>query len=90
MTINNRLLVMSSDEVYEMAKATANANEQGRDHKSVIVDLADRIFTSSVDVDLFKDPQIQERLGADFEKVMTHVQRMREFSRTFINSYKMS
>jgi len=70
---------MTSEEVYEMAKETAKANEEGRDIDAVMADLERRISRSALDVETFKDENVKERLGDDYERVVTHVNRIMSF-----------
>jgi len=79
LAINMHLLTMTSEEVYEMAKETAKANEEGRDIDAVMADLERRISRSALDVETFKDENVKERLGDDYERVVTHVNRIMSF-----------
>ena len=89
LAMNDHILTMTSDEVYEMSKATANANQEGRDIEEVMIDLAQRIGASAVSFDTFKDPQILEQLGATgYQKLMTHVHRMRSFIKRLMDLTK--
>jgi death-on-curing protein len=84
LAINRHLLFMASDDVYEMAKATAKANQEGREIELVMADLATRISDSIVDADVFKNENVKVRLGANYEKIMLHVERMVDFSSKII------
>jgi death-on-curing family protein len=78
--VNGYLLAMSSEEVYEVAKATATANQQGLNAEDVVSDLAKKIDSSSVSVELFKDPGMKARLGDAYENVAIHVERIASFA----------
>ena len=64
---------MNSDEIYEMAKNTAKANEEGREIDSVMADLATQISESILEVEILKQASIKARLGDRYEKVMERV-----------------
>jgi death on curing protein len=86
LAINRHLLVMTSREVYELAKTTAKANEEGRDVESVMADLADEISRSIVDVEIFKNDDVKARLGDEHEKIMEHVVRLVNFSERVVGT----
>ena len=79
LAINMHLLVMTSEEIYEMAKATATANQEGRSPDAVVADLAERIGRSTLDIEIFKDESVKEKLGDEYEKIITHVARIMTF-----------
>ena len=84
LAINLHLLVMTSEEVYEMAKATATANQEGRNNDAVVNDLAERISRSAVGIEIFKDANVKDRLGDDYEKIVTHIGRIMSFGQKLI------
>jgi len=52
--MNNAIFVMASEDVYEMAKTTAKANEEGRPLSEVMADLTNWIGGAVFDVDQLK------------------------------------
>ena len=84
--INDHLLTMTPDEVYELAKATATANQNGRDTDTVLSELSQKVEQAAFNTELLLDPQIQERLGMNLEKIVAHVARSVEFSRAVIQA----
>jgi death-on-curing protein len=71
--INRHIFTMNSDEIYEMAKNTAKANEEGREIDSVMADLATQISESILEVEILKQASIKARLGDRYEKAMERV-----------------
>jgi death-on-curing protein len=81
------ILAMSSDEVYAMAKDTAQANQDGKPLDSYMAELAAKIEASLVDISILDDPDIKQRLGGDYARVIRHAKRALTFAVTSIESF---
>lgn len=82
--LNNHILTMAPNEIYDMARATANANLDGRPHEEVLADLTQRIGVELIDINIFDDPDLQKRLGGQYESIAKHVQRIVSFTQTML------
>lgn len=68
---------MSSDDVYEMAKATAQANQEGKSLDTHMADLAAKIGGSIIDVEVFNMPDLKEKVGAEnYDRLMKNGRRV--------------
>lgn len=86
--VNKHILAMLPDEVYEMAKATAQANKEGVPPDTLMERLSAQIAAATVDVDLlFKDEDVRERLGDQYEKTIMHIERVLEFGIKAVESF---
>lgn len=78
--VNRHILVMPPEDVYDMAKSTANANFDGVPTDALMERLSAQIFGSMVDVDLLhNDPDIKEKLGEHYQPISDHVTRTIQF-----------
>ena len=86
LAINLHILVMSADQIYEMAKDTASANQQGRAMDSVLQDLTQRIANATVNPSMFEDEDVKLRLSNDHNRIMVHLNQMTEFIRALMKA----
>jgi death-on-curing family protein len=85
--VNQHILAMPPDQVYEMAKQTAQGNQNKIPNDALIARLTEQIGANMVDVSLFAQPEMQERLGAQYEKVNQHIVRCVAFGVKAIESF---
>lgn len=79
LAINNYLLAMTSDEIYELAKSTVQANGEGQSLESIMANLSSRIAASTVDASILQEEGIKERLGLHYDKIHEHMERFTKF-----------
>lgn len=72
---NQRMLAMSTDDLYQMAKDAAEANKKGIPPDEIVAQLAEQIENNLIDPIMFDDPLVRQRLGDQFDKVYEHVKR---------------
>lgn len=89
LAVNQHLLAMSSDDVYVLAKSTATANLEGRDHDLVMRDLATQIEASIFDLEMFQAPLIRERLGSDFDRVLQFIERKLALGQRIVDEHRI-
>jgi death-on-curing protein len=80
LTMNQHLLVMTSDEVYLLAKETVQANQQGIPLDDLMNSLSLKIKASMIDVSVLNKSNVRELLGVHHEKVLLYVERMTGFA----------
>lgn len=81
LVLNGQLLVMSSEEVYELARKTATANRDGISGDRILADLAARIEHASVPIQILRDSALEEKLGAEtFARLSDHVARVTQLA----------
>ena len=71
--INRHLFIMPSHEVYEMARTTAQANQDGVKPDDLIVLLDSKLSQSLLDIEFFKREGMKDRLGEHYETVMKRI-----------------
>lgn len=69
---HQHILTLSSDEVYEMAKATAQANQEGRAHYEYMAELGEKISGNIIDARIFSDPNMKALLGVNYDRFVQH------------------
>ena len=74
LTLNHYLLVMSSSEVYQLAKETVTAKLDGRATESVLSSLAAKIEAASVSFETLNEPETQQRLGPQYGELALYVE----------------
>jgi prophage maintenance system killer protein len=74
--LQGHFLILSSDEIYEMAKATAQANHEGKSLDVIMSELATQIGAGIVSDDVFSDPDVKMKLGVHYERVLSHAKRV--------------
>lgn len=84
---NTHILAMPSDEVYEMAKNTAQANQNNVSNEELIAQLTQKIGDNMVDVRLLSTPEMKQRLGDQHAKLLSHVIRSMDFGVKAVRSF---
>ena len=75
---NQYLLVMSSPELYILAKNTAQANERGRSLDSVLNELAKQIEERIIHLDVLSDPHFRSEMSRGQDTWLVLLDRMVE------------
>jgi len=90
MVIQGHLLVLNSDEVYEMAKDTAQANQEGKILDEHLTELAAQIGKGMVSIELFNGPDVKKKLGERYDRGMSHAKRVLDYVTTTMEAIKRS
>ncbi len=80
LAVNEHILLMAPHEVYEIAKSTATANQEGRNPDDVVLDLSAKIEHSSISFEILRSDPARELLGNDYDKIAAHVARITDFA----------
>ena len=67
-----------------MAKATAQANSEGKSLDVHMAELAKQIEAGIVSAELLTDPTVKQRLGDRYPRVMGHVRRVLSYYMTTV------
>jgi death-on-curing family protein len=77
LAFNGHLLTMSSEEVYAIARETAEANERGRKLEQVMPDLSAKIAEAALSFEVLSGPKVQEQIGEKaFSTLSLHLARI--------------
>jgi death-on-curing protein len=68
LAMNGHLLLLSSEEVYQLARHTARANEQQRNLDDFMAELALTIERSTLDIEVLELEEVRERLGENTDE----------------------
>jgi death-on-curing family protein len=84
---NHRILALSTDAMYQMAKDAAEANKKGIPSAAIVAQLAEQIESSMIDPVALYSPEAKERLGDQYDTVMGHVTRHIELGVKALESF---
>ena len=74
-----RILTMTSDEVYLLAKRTATANAEGRGLDEVKAELSALIGEAAISLEALRDAEKQKQISSEtYEKIVRHIGELAE------------
>lgn len=84
---NQHLLTMSPDDVYQLAKKTATANQEGRNLDVVMAELTSQITDAAIPLSILENGSIRNQIGDEaYEKIRLHIDRLVNHLHAVVNS----